>query len=114
MPRTAIYYVGIYCDRCGRTETGDVSATGQPAAEDGLRATLAADKGWRCDPTGDLCPACLPADPAEPAPDPAPAVPDADATWDEVDTVTALHQLDDALDQATTTRPARNNPDLWR
>lgn len=55
-----IYYVGIYCDRCGASETGDVAGSDQGAAEDGLRVELRG-KGWACDAAGDLCPRCRPA-----------------------------------------------------
>lgn len=59
--RTRIYYVGIFCDSCGRQETGDVTASSQRAAEDGLRVDLAKVKGWACDAAGDFCPRCRPA-----------------------------------------------------
>lgn len=52
-----IRHVGIYCDRCGTEESGDIRADTREQAFDGMRAHLNS-KGWSCDTGGDLCPSC--------------------------------------------------------
>lgn len=98
-----IFYVGIFCDSCGRAETGDVAAASQVVAEDGLRAELVAGKGWSCDAVGDLCAGCRAA--AAGAPTGTPVLPSTGAPAPRrggSPEVEALHAIDLVIGNADT------------
>lgn len=52
--------IGVYCDRCGVTHTGEYMVSTEMSSNERLavaRKHLSEAEGWQCDDTGDFCPA---------------------------------------------------------
>jgi hypothetical protein len=50
--------VTIFCDECGREETGDYTGETREARFEAARDHLAATAGWEITDVHDLCPSC--------------------------------------------------------